>query len=202
MERICFVIMPFSATNSCTKRQWTNIFTNLFKKTIEEAELGYECRRSTATRGSIIKGIIGDLDSSQVVLADLTDQNPNVFYELGIRHALRPRTILIAQDRKHIPFDLRGYANHIYDWRSTSGRQKFRRKIVDVLKDIDKDSDRSDNPVSDFLVSDLSVRTSTPQLPSVPTSITNESVVPIVGPNASKVDISDIVKQMAEEDRQ
>jgi len=80
MERICFVIMPFSVTHSCTTRQWTNIYTNLFKKTVEEDELGYECRRSSATRGSIIKGIIGELDSSYVVLADLTDQNPNVFY--------------------------------------------------------------------------------------------------------------------------
>jgi len=196
MERICFVIMPFSETNSCTKRQWTNIYTSLFKKTVEEAGLGYECRRSTATRGSIIKGIIGDLDSSYVVLADLTDQNPNVFYELGIRHALRPRTILIAQDRTNIPFDLREYASHIYDWRTPAGRRKFRRVIVDILKDIDKDSERSDNPVSDFLV-----RTSTPQLQPATRSEISESGLSIVGPGTSELNISGIVKQMAEENR-
>lgn len=189
--------MPFSETNSCSKKQWTSIYNNLFKKTIEEAGLGYECRRSSATRGNIIKGIIADLDSSYVVLADLTDQNPNVFYELGIRHALRPRTILIAQDRKYIPFDLRGYANHIYDWRTPNGRLKFRRKVIEILKDIDKDSDRSDNPVSDFLV-----RTSTPELQPATGSKADEDRISIVGPDASKLKISDIVKRMAEENRQ
>ncbi len=194
MERICFVIMPFSGTDSCSKKQWTNIYTNLFKKTIEEAGMGYECRRSSATRGSIIKSIIKDLDSSYIVLADLTDQNPNVFYELGIRHALQPRTILVAQDRKYIPFDLRGYANHIYDWQSTAGRKKFRRKIIEILKDIDKDSERSDNPVSDFFFF-FSFPTEGAEIESK----RSEMNIPIVGPGASKLNISDIVRKMAEE---
>src|SRR4051794_21138721 len=113
MARTCFVIMPFSTTPSCTEDQWTDIFQTLFKPAVEGAELGYECRRSTATRGNIVGTIIQELNDSYVVIADLTDRNPNVFYELGVRHALKDRTIILSQDRDHIPFDLLGYANHV-----------------------------------------------------------------------------------------
>lgn len=91
---------------------------------------------------------------------------------------------------------MRGYASHIYDWRTSSGKRKFRRVIVDILKDIDKDSERPDNPVSDFLV-----RTSAPQLQPAIELKTSESGLSIVGPDASKLNISDIVKHMAEENR-
>ena len=97
--RTCFVIMPFGNSASCTEAQWTDIFENTFKSAIEGAGLGYKCRRSTANRGNVIKQIINDLDQADVVLADLTDNNPNVFYELGVRHALKHKTILVAQDR-------------------------------------------------------------------------------------------------------
>ena len=149
--RICFVIMPFSSSATCTEAEWTQIFEEVIKPAIEAAS--YDCRRSTATRGNLIKGIIQDLDASWVVLADLTDRNPNVFYELGVRHALKDRTILIAQNRDDIPFDLQSYANHVYDWRTGEGKAQFAEQIKALLEDVDRDPDRSDNPVSDFLVS-------------------------------------------------
>jgi hypothetical protein len=141
--------MPFGKTTSCTEEEWTSIFEELFKPVI--MELGYECRRSNATRGSLIKGIIQDLDLGWVVLADLTDQNPNVFYELGVRHALKDRTILVAQNRNFIPFDLESYANHVYDWKTPKGKEEFTAKITALFEDVDRDPNREDNPVSDFL---------------------------------------------------
>ena len=188
MPRTCYVIMPFSKTASCSTKNWTWIYENLFKKAVEESGLDYECKRSSATRGSIIKGIIHDLDESYVVIADLTDQSPNVFYELGIRHSLGPRTILVAQRRKQIPFDLRGYASHIYDWKSEKGRNELKRRIKALLKEIDQNPDRSDNPVSDFLkrnsVAEKEIDTEMPK-----------EVIPlsIVGPD---IDIDEIVKRL------
>jgi hypothetical protein len=77
--------------------------------------------------------------------------NPNVFYELGVRHALTSRTILLSQNRNDIPFDLRAYANHVYDWRSEPGRGQFEIKLRELLEEIDENPLRPDNPVSDFL---------------------------------------------------
>ena len=148
-DRTCFVIMPFSKSKTCTEGQWTGIFEKMIKPAIEAS--GYHCRRSTATRGNLIKEIIQDLDASWVVLADLTDKNPNVFYELGVRHALKDRTILIAQNRDDIPFDLQSYASHVYDWKTEDGKKQFSQRIGTLLADVDQNPNRADNPVSDFL---------------------------------------------------
>lgn len=153
LGRTCFVIMPFSATETFTEDKWTLVFEELIKPSVEDAD--YDCRRSAATRGNLIKEIIQDLDTSWVVLADLTDQNPNVFYELGVRHALKNRTILVAQNRSDIPFDLRSYANHVYDPETEEGRQEFADRIKTLLQDVDRDPHRADNPVSDFLKSPI-----------------------------------------------
>lgn len=191
MPRACFVIMPFSTTASCTTRQWTWIYKNLFKKAVEDAGLGYECRRSTATRGSIIKGIIEDLDESWVVLADLTDRNPNVFYELGIRHSFGPRTILIAQKRTDIPFDLRGYASHIYEWNTIKGRNKFKKNIKSLLKEIDDNPNRSDNPVTDFKKPTTEALETIDEQPAIQGEVTS-----IVGPGTERLDIKGLVKRL------
>jgi hypothetical protein len=151
MPRLCFVIMPFSATASCSEDEWTQIFEHVFKPGIEAAGLDYECRRSDANRGNLISAIIRSLHEAHVVLADLTDQNPNVFYELGVRHTLKNRTILVAQNRQNIPFDLQPYANHIYEWKTQGGRQSFATTIRELLADVDAEPERPDNPVSDFL---------------------------------------------------
>lgn len=87
--------MPFSKTKSCSEEEWTSIFENLLKPAVETAGLDYVCRRSEATRGNIIGAIVQDLYGSYVVIADLTDRNANVFYELGVRHALQNRSIIL-----------------------------------------------------------------------------------------------------------
>ena len=191
MPRTCFVIMPFSETASCSKREWTRIYKNLFKKTIEESGLDYECRRSSATRGSIIRGIIEDLDESWVVLADLTDQNPNVFYELGIRHSLGPRTILVAQQRRDIPFDLRSYASHTYEWNTTKGRSAFKKKIKSLLEEIDQNPERPENPVSDFRNVTNQAQEEANEQPE-----TKSGAESIVGPGTGKLDMKDFVKRL------
>ena len=195
MPRTCFVIMPFSATASCTKGEWTSIFEDLFKPAVEGAGLDYECRRSVATRGNIVASILQELSDTYVVLADLTDRNVNVFYELGVRHTLKDRTILVAQKKEDIPFDLLAYAYHVYDWKTEKGRAKLTEKLAQLLSEIDTNPERPDNPVSDFL-------RRTPESVSMPTPAT---VTPIevsyaqslAGSSAEGLDAVVFAKQLA-----
>ena len=190
-DRTCFVIMPFSATKSCSKEQWDHIFSEILKPAVEGAGLSYECRRSEATRGNIIAAIMQDLRSANVVLADLTDRNANVFYELGVRHALTNRTILLAQRKGDIPFDLRAYAYNIYDWRTEEGVEGLTRTVQRLLSDIDATPDRPDNPVSDFLK-----RRGSPPADledSVPVRADEEHIAQaLIGPQADGVDGADL----------
>jgi hypothetical protein len=189
--------MPFSGTTSCTEQEWTEIFEKVFKPAIEEAELGYVCRRSNATRGNIVAGIIRDLNDAHIVLADLTDRNANVFYELGVRHALSDRSIIVAQRRDDIPFDLSNYASHVYDWRSTKGKEELTEKLRGILRDIDSNPKRPDNPVSDFL-EEVPVRSIVEPLES--SSDTGLGLRPFAGPGSETLDIVGQTRALARKD--
>lgn len=71
------------------------------------------------------------------MIADLTGLNPNVMYELGIRHALCKKTILITQDLSEIPFDLKGYFCIQYNWITTSQKTKFKKDIHNTINKLE-----------------------------------------------------------------
>lgn len=145
--------MPFSATESCSEEKWEEIYKHLFKKTIEEA--GYACERSSPIKGgALIKNIIQQLYTAEIVLADLTDSNANVFYELGVRHSLKKRTIMVAYENHHLPSDISGYGVIFYS-PDLRGGEDFKDKIHKRINEIEQNPEKSDNPVSDFLNEEL-----------------------------------------------
>jgi response regulator RpfG family c-di-GMP phosphodiesterase len=157
-KKKCFVIMPFSATTSCNQDHWSEIFENTIKAAVDESGFNYECFRASCVIGNIIKDIIDHLNKSDVVIADMTDRNPNVFYELGVRHALKDATILITQNMNDIPFDLRHYAAIEYDWKTKKGRDNFKEEIKRVFLKIESDPARNNtmSPVRQYLNINLS----------------------------------------------
>jgi hypothetical protein len=94
----CFVIMPFSDTihsgpKTTSASQWTHIYNKWIKRAVESfPSESLSCSRSLAVPGNFVRGIISDLSEADLVIADLTGTKANVFYELGIRHALRTGT--------------------------------------------------------------------------------------------------------------
>lgn len=148
-RRDCFAVMPMSATVSCTESEWTYVFQEMVKPAMQAA--GFDCRRSSGVVGNIIKQVLADLNSADLVIADLTDLNANVFYELGVRHALRDRTILIAQSLEHVPFDLQAYGVILYDWKTPQGRDKFIVDISVVIALFERQPERAISPVLEYL---------------------------------------------------
>ncbi|HRI35238.1 MAG TPA: response regulator [Saprospiraceae bacterium] len=151
-KRKCFVIMPFSTSHSCNEEEWTDIFNTLIKPAVEKSGFNYECVRAIALPGNnIIEHIFDEINGADLVIADLTDKNPNVFYELGVRHALRDCTILIAQNEKDIPFDLKPYATISYDWKEEIARKKFEENIKYTINYIETNSEKAISPVRKYL---------------------------------------------------
>jgi hypothetical protein len=151
-KKKCFVIMPFSETNSLAEKKWTEIFEHIIQPAVEDCRLGHECGRYEFRRANIIKDILQELNNAHVVIADLTDSNPNVLWELGVRHTLSKRTILIAQNKKFLPSDLKDYPIITYKYKPTPTEgHKFRQEIKDKLTDIEADPEKPDSPVADFL---------------------------------------------------
>lgn len=150
-KRKCFVIMPFSSTDSTSSQSWTSIYENIIKPTVEKSG-DFECERSKATRGNMIKDIMNALNDSDLVIADITDHNANVCYELGIRHGLKIGTILLAQKREFLNiFDLHNYGSHVYNWKTKPGKKKMIEKIEELIEDFINNPQKVDSPVQDFL---------------------------------------------------
>ncbi len=118
-ERLAFVLMPFV-------EDLTRIYTSIIKPTVEAT--GLVCRRADdlKTNKAIIQDIWKAICEARVVIADLTDLNPNVMYELGIAHTVGKETILIYQrgrgkDPKY-PFDLAHIRRIEYEDSATGGK--------------------------------------------------------------------------------
>jgi hypothetical protein len=151
-KKICYVIMPFSETKEDhTEKYWEDTYKLLLKPAVEDSGFGYICERSQAKRENIMKSIVRSLFEAHTVVADLTDGKCNVLYELGIRHALRTRTILVARELNDIPSDLRAYPSAFYGNQSLEDVSRFRNKIKELLLDIENNPDLLDNPVADFI---------------------------------------------------
>ncbi|MBI5557688.1 MAG: hypothetical protein HY885_08630 [Deltaproteobacteria bacterium] len=151
-ENICFVISPIGKEGTELHAKFKEVLEYIIKPAFDESGYKYSIIRADDINrsGSFINDILENIYSSHIVIADLTGQNPNVFYELGVRHSLRPRTILISQNLDDIPSDLREYRTIIYDT-SAKGAATFKKRIKTFLQEINKEPERPDNPVLDRL---------------------------------------------------
>lgn len=167
-DKTCFVISPIGKEGTPKYQEFRNVLDYMIKPAIEKSDCGLKLEVLRADdiqrAGAFIRDILEYLAESYIVIADLTYNNPNVFYELGVRHALRPRTILIAKELRFIPTDLRGYRAITYDYKSGEGIRKFDEQIKKCLKEIINAPQRPDNPIFDFKTTNRENRFEPPQV--------------------------------------
>src|SRR4051794_36549972 len=102
----CFVICPIGEPSSL-ERMWSNdVFDNLVCPIA--LEFNYAARRAIdgSRPGEITANLVADIVEADLVIADLTGHNANVFYELAVRHAQGTPYIHIARAGTKIPFDV------------------------------------------------------------------------------------------------
>lgn len=107
-KKFCFVLMPFDAD-----------FDDIYKLGIKQSciDAGAYCERvdEQIYKESILERIYNQISKADIIVADMSNRNPNVFYEVGYAHALGKTTILLTQNSEDIPFDLKHYPHIIYD---------------------------------------------------------------------------------------
>ncbi|MFS0656951.1 hypothetical protein [Bacillus sp. 179-C3.3 HS] len=101
-----FVIMPIGEDNSPIRRSAEGIYKAVIKPVL--FELGYEAdaAHEISELGSINKQIITRLLEDELVIANLTGLNPNVMYEIAVRHAARKPLVSLCEIGTRLPFDL------------------------------------------------------------------------------------------------
>ncbi len=95
-----FVLMPF-------KKDMLPVYEDHIKPICESMKLFVRRADDFFAAGSVVQDVWAAIISARLIVADCTNRNPNVFYEIGLAHAIGQPTILLTQRADDIPFDLR-----------------------------------------------------------------------------------------------
>ena len=147
-EKLCFVIAPIGEHGSETRKRSDQIFKHVISPPVEE--LGYRPIRADqiSEPGLITSQVIEHIVDDPLVIADLTERNPNVFYELAIRHAIRKPLVQIIKTGEQIPFDVAGTRTIFVDHRDLDSVEEARREIKAQVEALEKGSAEIDTPIS------------------------------------------------------
>lgn len=123
----CFVMMPFAAPHG-------DYYSKVYKPAIEKAGLR-PVRADTEIfgTGKIIDQIWSGIHAAKVLVAELTTRNPNVFYELGLAHALEKPVVLVSGNESDVPFDLKHIRVIHYDTSDPFWGNKLMDKVAENI---------------------------------------------------------------------
>ena len=152
----CGIIMPISATANHTEQHWADV-QKLLHRTLNSA--GYKAENVWVDdlRDRVSERIIGNIFRHEIVVADITDLNPNVMLELGLRLSSRKPTVVISSSQNNIPFDIRDFHILMYppDLNILEMEVFFRRLIEIVQKQTDAVKRGDYNPFLTGVVIDV-----------------------------------------------
>jgi hypothetical protein len=126
---LVFVLMPFA-------EEFRPIYNEIIKPVVER--FGLTSIRADDLYGTkaIIEDIWKLINEAKIIIADATGKNPNVFYEIGLAHAVGKEVIIISQMIEDVPFDLRHLRCFIYK-DSVAGFRKLERQLQQTLSTIE-----------------------------------------------------------------
>jgi hypothetical protein len=133
-KKHCFVVMPFGDADLQV------VYEDFVKPTLVDG-CNLHCERGDDVFGSnvIMEDILKSIDGADVILADLTRKNANVFYEVGICHALGKPVLLLAQSIDDVPFDLRHRRILLYEYSPRGAKRlegTLKQNMLAVLQEL------------------------------------------------------------------
>ena len=123
----CFVMMPYAPPHG-------DYYSKVYEPAIEKA--GLTAVRADADlfgTGKIMDQIWAGINSAKVLVAELTTRNQNVYYELGLAHALEKPVVLISSNEEDVPFDLQHIRVIYYDVMDPFWGQKLLDKVAENI---------------------------------------------------------------------
>jgi nucleoside 2-deoxyribosyltransferase len=125
----CFVISPIGEARGPVRKHADMTLNAIIKPVLKECGIEFNVKRAddSAEIGMITNHIIADILDSDLIIANLSFLNPNVFYELGVAQAVEKPVIHIAHRETKLPFDNIGYRTVMFDptdWHSQIDARK------------------------------------------------------------------------------
>ena len=123
----CFVMMPFGSPIG-------DYYSSIYKPAIEKANLiPVRADNEIFGAGKIMDQVWSGINAAKVLVAEMTTKNANVFYELGIAHALRKPVVLVSSNEDDVPFDLKHIRVIYYDKNDPFWGQKLLNKVAENI---------------------------------------------------------------------
>lgn len=122
-----FILMPFS-------EDFTDAYKLAIKPACEAAGTHAERVDEQVFHDDILQRIYNQIAKADVIVADMTGRNPNVFYETGYAHALGKSVILLTRKVDDIPFDLQHYPHIVYGESLSALREQLERHVRHSLE--------------------------------------------------------------------
>jgi hypothetical protein len=146
--KTCFVIAPIGEPESEARKRSDQILKHVI--TPAAGECGYNPMRADqiSEPGIITSQVIQHIVEDPLVVADLTDRNPNVFYELAIRHAVKKPLVQIIQKGERIPFDVAATRTIPVDHRDLDSAEEAKLEIIRQIKAVEEDPSKIYTPIS------------------------------------------------------
>ncbi len=129
---LCFVLMPFAENLKA-------VYVDHIKPTV--SSVGLSCFRADDVFGTrqVVFEIWERINRARVIIADLTGRNANVFYEVGLAHALGKDVILVSQTMDDVPFDLKALRCIVYEF-TPRGMKEMESKLRQTIEQLMKSS--------------------------------------------------------------
>jgi hypothetical protein len=147
-RQVCFVISPIGDPDSETRKRADQILKHVVQPAVKEC--GFDAIRADqiAEPGIITTQVIQHIIDDPLVVADLTGQNPNVFYELALRHAFRRPYVQLIQRGERIPFDVAAIRTIEVDHKDLDCVETAKEEIVRQVKAMQSKGSDVDSPIS------------------------------------------------------
>jgi hypothetical protein len=147
---LCFVVGPIGKDGSSERKHADLLLNAVIKHVLEGSEFGYHVKRADEDTdpGMIGDRVIADIINAALVIADLTDLNPNAFYELGIRHSTELPTIHMAKLGTALPFDNVAHRTIFVDLGDWHSIEQARTRLADSVRATNAPGYLVSNPIT------------------------------------------------------
>jgi hypothetical protein len=143
-----FVLMPFSD-------EFHDLYHAGIKPACKDADAYCERVDEQLFEGTILERIYNQIAKADVVVAELTGKNPNVFYETGYAHALGKKVVLLTKSAADIPFDMQHYPHIIHEGRIAYLKEKLEQRIRWFLQQSDEEARADELPIQIYVSTQL-----------------------------------------------
>lgn len=144
-KKCCFIVTPLGEEKSETRRRADGVIEAVLRPVLKSLEIEMITPHGISSPGSIPQQVIQNILNCELVIANLTELNPNVMYELAVRHAKGTPVICIAEYGTKLPFDISSERTIFYN-NDMFGVEILKNELKKMIEVALKDKTQ-DNPI-------------------------------------------------------